>query len=128
LDTGALGRPVRVYNFGRGHYYLSQERVLYERMVVAGMVPDLAVFVDGLNDLYYFEDEPAMTPQLVCVFEDEYTKWRRGNAAWVAGLSWFAAVQRAARGLLYVDSLHFGPELSAKVADCIAAGLAPLGH
>ena len=45
-----LGRNVRVYNFGRGFYYLSQERVLYEQLLTSGFVPDIAIFIDGLND------------------------------------------------------------------------------
>ncbi|HET6900223.1 MAG TPA: SGNH/GDSL hydrolase family protein [Vicinamibacteria bacterium] len=218
LGTTPSGRPVRVYNFGRGNYYLSQERVLYERLLVAGLVPDLAVFVDGLNDLGYFADEPAMTPQLVKVFEDEYAKWRRTNEAWtkdlpastvvppahavpadeagrraaaervldryqrsmkavdgvaaafgtrarfvwhpcslwgldprlhpfapdrnelapigyemmsrrragIPGFIWCADVQRDAQAPLYVDSVHFGPELSRRVAACIADGLGRL--
>jgi len=43
-------RPVRVYNFGRGGYYSSQELTLFERLLTAGFVPDDAVFVDGGSD------------------------------------------------------------------------------
>jgi lysophospholipase L1-like esterase len=217
LGASTPGRPVRVYNFGRGHYYLTQERILYERMLVNGVVPDLAVFVDGVNDLHYFEDAPEKTPQLVRMFENGYMKWRHENEAWasdlpaylapprervplvdetarraaaarvleryqrslkaidtlssafgtraryawhpcpqwgydprlhafsspqidprlieygyetmnrrraeIPGLIWCADVHRSARTPLYVDALHFGPELSRMVADCIADGL-----
>ena len=43
-------RPVRVYNFGVGWYFSTQERLLLEKLLVQGHVPDIAVFVDGLND------------------------------------------------------------------------------
>jgi len=53
-------RPLRFYNFGRGYHYLSQERILLQQLISAGAVPDLAVFVDGLND-FAFPTEPAGT-------------------------------------------------------------------
>jgi len=54
---GGLDRPATVYNFGRGYYYSTPERLLFERLLTAGHVPDLAIFVDGLNDFYYAEAE-----------------------------------------------------------------------
>ncbi len=61
-----LGREVRVYNFGRGAYYSSQERALFDRLIVAGHVPDMAIFIDGLNDFFFIEDgdRPALTKGL----------------------------------------------------------------
>lgn len=56
--------PVRVYNFGRGYYFSTQERVLFEQLLSTGVVPDVAVFVDGLNDYYFPRGEPAMTAEL----------------------------------------------------------------
>lgn len=50
----AAGRAdVQVYNFGVGAYYSTQERIALERLLTAGVKPDVAVFVDGLNDFYY---------------------------------------------------------------------------
>jgi hypothetical protein len=71
LDTTRdAGRPVRVYNFGRGAYYSSQERALFERLLVAGHVPDLAVFLDGLNDFFFYDgDRPALTQVLEQLME-----------------------------------------------------------
>ena len=40
-----LARPVAVYNFGRGYYYSTQERILFEQLLSAGYVPDMAIFV-----------------------------------------------------------------------------------
>ena len=59
-------REVRVYNFGRGAYYSSQERALFDRLVVAGTTPDLAIFIDGLNDFFFVDarDRPALTEGL----------------------------------------------------------------
>jgi hypothetical protein len=59
--SNKLERDVRVYNFGRGHYYSTQELVLLKRLSVAGFIPDMAIFVDGLNEFYYYDDEPYCT-------------------------------------------------------------------
>jgi hypothetical protein len=46
---------VSVYNWGRGSYYSTQERILYESLLMRGHVPDVAIFVDGLNEFHYFD-------------------------------------------------------------------------
>jgi hypothetical protein len=51
LLSKRLDRPVRVYNFGRGHYQSSLERLLFEKLLVSGQRPDAVLFVDGINDL-----------------------------------------------------------------------------
>jgi hypothetical protein len=48
-----LGRPVAVYNFGQSKYGSTQERLLFEKLLVAGYKPDMAIFVDGLNDFQF---------------------------------------------------------------------------
>lgn len=57
-------RPVRVYNFGRQFYFSTQERALLERLLLDGVAPDVAVFVDGLNDYYFPSGEPQFTSDL----------------------------------------------------------------
>jgi hypothetical protein len=64
LARAGPGDRVRVYNFARGHYFSSQERVLFENLLLLGVKPDLAVFVDGLNDFFYSGGEPFLTPRL----------------------------------------------------------------
>lgn len=56
------GVSASVYNFGRGSYFCVQERLLFEQLLLAGFVPDIAVFIDGLNDLVLLE--PARTKDL----------------------------------------------------------------
>jgi hypothetical protein len=73
LERMGLPRPPALYNFGRGHYYSSQERVLFEKLLERGFRPDLALFIDGLND-FSFTDEPAFTPELSQCVDDG---WRR---------------------------------------------------
>lgn len=59
-----FGFRVNVYNFGRGHYYSTQERLLFERLLTQSHVPDAAVFIDGLNEYYYDTDQPLFSERL----------------------------------------------------------------
>jgi hypothetical protein len=52
---------VRVYNFGRPHYVSMQERALFEQLMMSGTVPQVAIFVDGLNDALWWEATPVYT-------------------------------------------------------------------
>lgn len=49
LAGSCWGAP-QVYNFGRGNYYGEQERVLFEALLAEGRSPDVALFIDGLNE------------------------------------------------------------------------------
>jgi hypothetical protein len=62
--SARTARPTRVYNLGCAFYYSSQERILFEKLLLAGIVPDVAVFVDGFNDFSQSEDEPNYSDQL----------------------------------------------------------------
>lgn len=41
------------YNFGRGAYYSTPERIFFQELLAAGRVPRAAVFVDGLNEFAF---------------------------------------------------------------------------
>ena len=58
LANGSRGR-LAVYNFGRTFYFSSQELMLFQRLLNAGFVPQVAVFVDGLNDFESPDGQPA---------------------------------------------------------------------
>jgi lysophospholipase L1-like esterase len=49
-------KNVSVYNFGVGCYYLTQERLRFEKLLLDGYRPDIAVFVDGINEEYRIAD------------------------------------------------------------------------
>lgn len=55
------GRPVKVYNFARGGFYSSQERLLFDELTTLGHRPDAAVFLDGLNEFFFTVDPPRLT-------------------------------------------------------------------
>jgi hypothetical protein len=55
LDERLGAGRASCYNFGRAAYYSSEERILFQELLVAGAVPRVAVFVDGLNEFAYGE-------------------------------------------------------------------------
>lgn len=88
LGTWA-GKRVCVYNFGCGFYYATQERILFSNLLAAGLVPDAAVFIDGLNEFGNREDVPVFTPQLTQVLnayfgihENASEKSKRAPIVW----------------------------------------------
>jgi len=62
-----ISTNVCVYNFGRGFYYSSQERILFSNLLAAGHVPDTVVFIDGLNDFYRAQDAPQFSSQFMAL-------------------------------------------------------------
>ncbi|MDX1502952.1 MAG: SGNH/GDSL hydrolase family protein [Thermoanaerobaculia bacterium] len=68
-------RRVSVFNFGGGNFYSEQERALLSQHLAAGVTPDLAVFVDGLNE---WKTAPKFTARLEYLMtEDEPRLWLR---------------------------------------------------
>jgi hypothetical protein len=65
-----FGERVAVYNFSTGGYYSSQEDVRFERLLAKGFVPQVAVFVDGLNEFTHEKDEPGWSEDLAEVMKD----------------------------------------------------------
>ena len=44
----------KVINMGHASYYSTLERILFNEKLSEGLAPEIAVFLDGLNDFYYF--------------------------------------------------------------------------
>lgn len=76
LLSDQLRTDVRLYNFGRGYYFSTQELILFEKLLGSGAVPKLAIFIDGLNDFYYATDEPKFTERLYRVLEGDESEPR----------------------------------------------------
>ena len=58
------GEHAAVYNFARPAYFSSQELALFETLLREGRVPQVAVFIDGLNDFILSGGEPKFTTDL----------------------------------------------------------------
>ncbi len=56
-------RPIAVYNFGRIFYLSRQEEILFQQLLQEGLVPQVAIFIDGLNDFFYPDGEPGFSPR-----------------------------------------------------------------
>jgi hypothetical protein len=65
LQQRMLNRRIAVYNFGRGYYYSTQERVLYEQLLADGHRPHIALFIDGINEYRNERNLPGLTMQLM---------------------------------------------------------------
>ncbi len=72
-----LGIPVRVYNFGRGAYFSSQERILFEKHLSEGLIPDMAIFMDGVNEFSRLDGEPSYTGNLTKFMREHDTPLHR---------------------------------------------------
>lgn len=50
---------ISIYNFGHSFFFSLQERWEFQRLIQHGIVPDLAIFIDGLNDFYHWSGQPT---------------------------------------------------------------------
>lgn len=64
LSARMTNQTVRCYNFGTGYYFSTQERILFHDQLLQGIVPRMAIFIDGLNDFRQVEGFPEFTPSL----------------------------------------------------------------
>jgi hypothetical protein len=74
--AGAQHGRVNVYNFGRPGYTSTQELLLYLSLLRDGFVPNVAVFIDGLNEC----QEWTSNPPLGAHWPDEYVYTAIENA------------------------------------------------
>ena len=70
-----MGFEVSVYNFGHNGFFSLQERWELERLIRDGFVPDLAIFIDGLNDLHQWHGQPHTGCQPHA--SDPTERWRK---------------------------------------------------
>lgn len=86
--TGTIGKPVKVYNFGRSGYQSSQEVILLGRLVAAGHRPDLVVFLDGLNDFCFHDGQPSSWQTLATHFNETNDRYRQSVAGYGILTDW----------------------------------------
>jgi len=70
LADGSHGR-LAVYNFGQGSYFSSQELILFQQLLKAAFVPQVAVFIDGINEFDHADGQPRFTEALRRVMDGE---------------------------------------------------------
>jgi len=64
LQTLWPDKSVQCYNFGRGYYFSTQEKIFFQTLLAEGHVPDLAIFIDGLNDFYHADGRTELSDRL----------------------------------------------------------------
>jgi hypothetical protein len=64
----------QIYNFGRGFYFSTQEAILFMRLLSDGTAPDIAIFIDGLNEFFYQTNSHAFAREMKVLFEREVGK------------------------------------------------------
>jgi hypothetical protein len=55
LRTRLGTEDISVYNFGSPAYFSVQERLRFEDLVGRGFAPDLAIFIDGINEFVHYD-------------------------------------------------------------------------
>ena len=83
--TAHSKKRVCIYNFGVGFYYSTQERICLEKLLMDGYVPNIAIFIDGMNEGDHWENRPTYSHEMEVLFErfgasrsltDEWSYWR----------------------------------------------------
>lgn len=70
-------QKVQFFNFGRGSYTSREEALWFLDLLERGIVPDVAVFLDGLNDSFYAYGNHILVEVLNELYQGE--KARRGQ-------------------------------------------------
>src|SRR5574341_2745 len=72
----AEGLQASIYNFGTGAFFSSPEMILFQSLLREGYVPDMAIFIDGLNEFYSWDGRPEGMD--VCGYEMLHLDQARG--------------------------------------------------
>ncbi|MHB2017522.1 MAG: SGNH/GDSL hydrolase family protein [Candidatus Xenobia bacterium] len=95
LQQKAGNRPVELTNFGRPYYYSTQEVALFARLLKTGHRPDVAIFLDGLNDCFIPFWQPSPD---VPMFTDRMSEWiqlAQFGRDWLTQYRWLPMVKLA---------------------------------
>jgi hypothetical protein len=73
-STDSTKRVVHIYNFGRAAYTSTQEMLLYLSLVRSGYVPNVAIFIDGLNECSTWHEDGWFYGELIAKWIDQ-SEW-----------------------------------------------------
>jgi len=85
-------RDVRVFNFGRGHYFSAQELALLTRLMAEGQHADLVVFLDGYNE---GQEVPFFSAEMARHFEERNQQAAK-EPSWLSGMPLVRLLDRQA--------------------------------
>lgn len=72
-------KSASVYNFGIGSYFSTQEVTLFQNKIRDGWRPDVVIFIDGLNDFYFWKGESDVAN----VYRNAYAELQKSAVAGV---------------------------------------------
>jgi len=67
-------KEAKVYNFGIGSFTAIQEGILFQSLLSDNVAPDMAIFVNGLNDFYYLNGAPEFNEVFQKSFDERNDK------------------------------------------------------
>ena len=85
---GAKEQKVYVYNFGRSGYMSTQESILFQNLIRDGHIPNMAVFLDGLNDFCWHDGQPSSWQTLAQHFNQVNEDYRAQMAGYGITTRW----------------------------------------
>lgn len=71
IEKKTKNKDLSVYNFGRGFYFSTQEKILFTQLLELNPKPRCAIFLHGLNDFYFENGIPEFTDQIDKVFQKD---------------------------------------------------------
>jgi len=90
-ERSKTDKPVRVYNFGRPGYHSTQELILLSRLLSEGNIPDMVVFLDGLNDFCFRDGNPSGWTALSRFFDETNKRHQERAAGYGVNTDWLSA-------------------------------------
>jgi hypothetical protein len=71
LEEKSPTKKAYVYNFARGGHRSNLERMVFEKLLTKNVVPTVAIFIDGLNDYEYPEEDGNANRQFLAFISDK---------------------------------------------------------
>jgi len=96
LLKGKCSKIVSVYNFGVPDYYSSLEQIQFSNLLENGIRPDVAIFIDGTNDIEHKNDEPLFTSEMTELMDESNANTTEAFHLYLAQLPMMQLVKRTA--------------------------------
>jgi len=108
LQECGAPQKLAVYNFARPAYFSSQELALFQKLLRDGHVPQVAVFVDGLNDFVLSGGEPKFTTDLRQFMDGKVESNPLSNLPMVRAAHWLGERLHPAASSASVAAPNYG--------------------
>jgi hypothetical protein len=91
----AFSDRINVYNFGTGAHYSTQEVLFLFDLLRRGITPNLVIFIDGLNDFYFWNDRSVVAD----FFETSFNESRNAKPGERWKQAWIDLIQESPLGI-----------------------------